>query len=193
MNQELPKGTSVELIVEDSRALTEADLVARSQTGDEAAFEQLYRRHVGRIYALCLRMAADVARADELTEQTFIRAWEMLKGFRGTGAFGSWLHRIAVNVVLVDVRAGRRRTERVELSEDPEELAADCDPNPSLEPIDLDQAIALLPPKARAVLILHDIEGYQHEEIAIMLDIDIGTSKSQLHRAHKLVKERLLS
>jgi RNA polymerase sigma-70 factor (ECF subfamily) len=115
----------------------------------------------------------------------------MLAGFRGESAFSSWLHRIAVNVVLVDVRTRVRLRARVELSDDLEDFGEGSSHCPPEAMIDLETAIALLPAKARAILVLHDLEGYQHEEIAIMLDIAPGTSKSQLHRAHKLLKERL--
>ncbi len=169
----------------------EAVIIARAQEGDRSAFEQLYRSNVDHIYAVCLRIVADVPRAEELTQQAFIRAWEMLGSFRGESAIGSWLHRIAVNTVLADYRAQRRRSAHVEVSDNLDALddSGDC-PSPDTA-LDLEQAIALLPQKARAILVLHDIEGYQHEEIAIMLDIAPGTSKSQLHRAHKLLKERL--
>ena len=183
----------MELILEQHRAIaiSEADLVARAKDGDRTAFEQLYRGNVDQVYAVCLRIVADIPSAEELTQRTFIRAWEMLRSFRGESAFSSWLHRIAVNVALVDFRSQQRRMARVEYSDDLENMVGQDDPRPLDAMIDLEQAIALLPSKARAILVLHDLEGYQHEEIAIMLDIAPGTSKSQLHRAHTLLKERL--
>ncbi|MBI4548836.1 MAG: sigma-70 family RNA polymerase sigma factor [Ignavibacteriae bacterium] len=175
--------------MEEHKAITETDLVTRAQNGDTTAFEQLYRQNVDRIYALCLRITANISRAEELTQQAFVRAWEKLYSFRRESAFASWLHRIAVNVVLVDYRTNQRRMARIEYSDDLESYTDNSDPPEVIA--DLEQAIALLPLKARTILVLHDIEGYQHEEIAIMLDISPGTSKSQLHRAHKLLRERL--
>ena len=172
-------------------ANAEAQVVALAQSGDKEAFELLYRQNVDRTYALCLRIVADLQLAEELTQRAFVRAWEMLGSFRGESAFSSWVHRIAVNVVLVDYRSQQRRSARIESSDDLEYAAARSNHPSADSMIDLEQAIALLPTKARAILVLHDLEGYQHEEIAIMLDIAPGTSKSQLHRAHKLLKERL--
>jgi RNA polymerase sigma-70 factor (ECF subfamily) len=184
---------SVELALDNHTATDtlESSLVARARDGDKTAFEQLYRRNVDHVYAVCLRIAADVPRAEDFTQRTFIRAWEMLNGFRGESAFSSWLHRIAVNVVLLDYRSERRRMDRIQFSDDLEGIDDSYDGNLRENKVDLEQAISLLPKKARVILILHDIEGYQHEEIAIMLEIATGTSKSQLHRAHKLLKERL--
>lgn len=166
------------------------DLVRRAQTGDADAFGRLYRLHAGRVYALCLRLEADVTRAEELTQDVFVRAWERLPGFRGDSAFGTWLHRLAVNVVLADRRAAWRRDRRVLAVEEPEahETARESDPALGL---DLETAIAALPPGARAVLVLHDLEGYQHAEIAAMTGIAEGTSKAQLFRARRLLRERL--
>src|SRR5712671_837974 len=111
---------SVELALEnrEARQERESGLVASAQDGDRAAFGQLYRGNVDHVYAVCLRIAANVSRAEELTQRTFIRAWEMLKSFRGESAFSSWLHRIAVNVVLADVRSERRRMARIEFDDD---------------------------------------------------------------------------
>ena len=184
----------MELVLNQHRGIanTEADIIIRAQAGDEMAFEMLYRQNVNRIYCLCLRMVADVSLAEELTQQSFVRAWEMIKGFRRESAFSSWLHRLAVNVVLVEYRSRQRRTARVESSDDLDDFdnIARFSPDQD-EAVDLENAIAWLPRKARMILVLHDIEGYMHDEIATMLDIAPGTSKSQLHRAHKLLKEWL--
>ena len=168
------------------------ELVRRAQAGDTDAFGRLYGQHVGRVYALCLRLEADVGRAEELTQDVFVRAWERLPGFRGESAFGTWLHRLAVNVVLADRRAAWRRERRVLAVESPETLEVPREMDPALA-LDLEAAIASLPPGARAVLVLHDLEGYQHAEIAAMTGIAEGTSKAQLFRARRLLRERLES
>lgn len=165
-------------------------LVRRASAGDAEAFGALYRAHAGRVYALCLRLEGDAARATELTQDVFVRAWERLGGFRGESAFGTWLHRLAVNVVLQDRRAAWRRERRVQPVEAPERLEAAA-PASGAEPLDLERAIAALPPGARAVFVLHDVEGYGHAEIAAMTGIAEGTSKAQLFRARRLLREAL--
>lgn len=165
--------------------------IQRAQAGDPDAFRQLYDGHVGRIYALCLRLAGDAAHAEELVQDTFVRAWEKLPGFRGESAFGTWLFRIAVNVALADRRATGRREARIGLAADPDALptaSRSADPGDRL---DMEQAIASLPPGARAVFLLYDVEGYQHGEIAEMTGIAEGTSKTQLFRARRLLREAL--
>lgn len=167
------------------------DLVFRAQDGDLAAYEALYRAHVGRIHALCRRMTGNPERAEELTQETFVRAWEKLDGYRAESAFSTWLGRVAVNVVLGDRRSRSRRRRREEQAGD---VLAFDHASRELRPgsgLDLDQAIARLPARARMVFLLHDVEGYRHEEIAGLLDISAGTSKAQLHRARKLLREAL--
>jgi len=171
--------------------VADAELVQRTRSGDIGAFEELYRRHVGRIYGLCLRMAADAVLAEELTQEVFVRTWERLHSFRGESAFTSWLHRLAVNVVLGERRARSRRNARFVAVEDPEKHGAS---NPAVNPgacIDLEEAIARLPEGARTIFVLHDIEGYRHHEIAAMTGVATGTSKAQLHRARCLLREVL--
>ncbi len=194
LNQEtalpLPADAHVETLLEE-RVTTTAALVARAQAGDTAAFGQLYRGHVDRVFAVCLRMVADRGRAEELTQRAFVKAWQALGSFRGESAFGSWLHRIAVNVVLVEMRSARRRQQRIQTTDDL--TCYDC-PGGGAAPgerLDLEEAIASLPEQARAVLVLHEIEGFKHDEIAEMLEIAPGTSKAHLHRARKLLMERL--
>lgn len=171
----------------------EQPLLQRARAGDVDAFEALYRENAPRVFALCLRMSADRRRAQELTQDVFVRAWEGLPSFRGDAAFTSWLHRIAVNVVLMGARADRRRVARVALAEDlegdmGEGLVAPVDVE---QGIDLERAIAKLPPGARRVFVLHDIEGYRHEEIARLTGTAEGTLRAQLHRARKLLMEAL--
>lgn len=169
----------------------EADLIARARQRDVAAFEQLYRRHVPRVYAVCLRLTADGRRAEELAQTAFIQLWQKLPQFRGESAFTSWLHRLAVNTVLMEFRSARRRADRVVGVADPAGVET---PPPAPTPgirVDLEQAIATLPPQARMIFVLHAVEGYTHDEIAGLMDIEAGTSKSQLHRARQLLQEAL--
>jgi RNA polymerase sigma-70 factor (ECF subfamily) len=150
------------------------------------AFEVLYRQHVGRVHALCRRMAP--AEADELTQRAFVKAWEGLPSFQQRSAFGTWLHRLAVNVVLTEQRAASRRQARVIAFEHP---GGSQPPPPVADRLDLERAIATLPERARQVFVLHDIEGYKHREIAGFMGISDGTSKGQLHRARRLLREAL--
>lgn len=170
---------------------TPSDAIRRAQQGDADAFEAVYREHAGRIYALCLRMSGDAQAAKELVQDVFVRAWEKLDTFRGESAFSSWLHRLAVNVVLMDRRARARRAEE-SLDEDEESapVAAAIARSPELR-MDLEQAIAALPRMARQVFVLFDVEGYSHAEIGTMLGIADGTSKAHLFRARGLLKEML--
>jgi RNA polymerase sigma-70 factor, ECF subfamily len=178
------------ILVNDSSA-DEHTLVHRAQRRDPIAFEQLYRSHVRRVYAICLRMSANLTRAEELTQKAFVTVWEKLPLFRGESAFSSWLHRIAVNTVLSDMRAEQRRARRVFGTEDPALFETAFISAPTGARIDLEQAIATLPPHARTVFVLHDIEGWQHHEIAAELGVAVGTTKAQLHRARKLLQEAL--
>jgi len=167
------------------------DLISAAQLGDETAFRSLYELSVGRVYALCLRLAADPGAAEELTQDVFVRAWEKLRTFRGESAFSTWLHRLTVNVVLTEKRTRGRREKRVFSTDELEDLERPGSVPPSGTRLDLEQAIAALPPGARTVFVLHDIEGYQHEEIAEMSGLAAGTSKAQLFRARRLLREML--
>jgi RNA polymerase sigma-70 factor, ECF subfamily len=167
------------------------DLVARAQSGDQKAFRELYRQHAGRVYALCLRLTGDANDADERTQDVFVRLWDKLESFRGESAFSSWLHRLAVNVVLNEQRTRGRREKRVTPSEDPGALERNRGNQTEGLSIDLERAIRELPDGAREVFVLYDIEGYAHAEIAIMTGIAEGTSKAQLFRARRLLREKL--
>jgi RNA polymerase sigma-70 factor (ECF subfamily) len=171
---------------------TEA-LVAAALSGDTRAFEALYRRLVGRIYALCLRMARDPQRAEELTQDVFVRAWERLGSFRGESRFTTWLHRLAVNVVLQAGRTAGRRESREELVEDPGRYLRSVKEAMPGTKMDLERAIASLPEGARRVLILRDIYGFKYDEIAQMQGVALGTVKAQIHRARKMMREKLES
>lgn len=164
--------------------------VAAASQGDDRAFERVYRAHVGRVYALAVRLADDTEHAERLTQDVFVRAWERLATFRGDAAFGTWLHRLAVNLILSDRRSALRRRLVVTDAEDLVELAPAVEVAPGIR-MDLDRAIGLLPPGARTVFVLHDIEGYEHREIAELAGIAVGTSKAQLFRARRLLREAL--
>jgi RNA polymerase sigma-70 factor (ECF subfamily) len=189
----LTESAQAEVILEREfeTATVITSLVRRAQNGDRAAFEQIYRENVGRVYAVCLRIVVNSTRAQELTQDVFVRAWEMIGTFRGESAFSSWLYRLAVNVVLVDLRSKRRRTARVMVTDDLSMYDQGHNLAAPGTTIDLERAIAALPEQARAVFVLHDVEGYQHGEIAALMGMAEGTSKAQLHRARKLLREAL--
>jgi RNA polymerase sigma-70 factor, ECF subfamily len=168
------------------------DYIRRAQSGDADAFELLYREHSGRIYALCLRLkAGDSSDATELMQDVFIRAWRRLSTFRGDCAFSSWLHRLAVNTMLENARSDSRRVARVLPMDDTSRLAGAARSSGVELKMDMENAIASLPKGARLAFVLHDIEGYQHQEIAEQLSVSVGTVKAQLHRARRLLRERL--
>jgi RNA polymerase sigma-70 factor (ECF subfamily) len=166
-------------------------LVARARAGDSRAFEGLYRRVVGRVYALCLRMTRDGQRAEELTQDVFVRAWERLGTFRGESQFTTWLHRLAVNVVLQDGRTKGRRESRERLTEDPGEYMIRVRHEMPGARLDLERAIAALPEGARSVILLRDVYGYKYQEIAEMQGVALGTVKAQIHRARRMLREKL--
>jgi len=179
----------------------ERSLARRAVAGDEAAFEQLYHAHSGRVFALCLRMSGARQAAAELTQDVFVHIWKRLGTWRGESALSTWIHRLAVNVVLSNVRTEQRR-QKHEGSDDGGRIADNNDDHPraaeaSVQPksvedaIDLENAIAALPPGARTVFVLHDVEGYQHNEIATLTGTAEGTCRAQLHRARQLLMEAL--
>ncbi len=164
----------------------------RMVTGDPEAVRILYGRFGRPVFTLGLRLLRSTQMAEELTQDVFVRAWEKLILFRGESAFSTWLHRLAVNVVLNARKSEGRERSRTEQSGDP----AVFDSRPSVVPrhgdrLDLEAAIAMLPPGARQVFVLHDVEGYKHEEIAQLLGVTAGGSKAQLHRARLLLREAL--
>ena len=168
-------------------------LVRAAGRGDGQAFEALYRKHSRRVYAVVWRLAGgQAARADDLVQDAFIRAWQALPAFRFESAFSTWLHRLAVNTALMQIR---RRTGAEDNETDDSALeffpTGDSAGQRTRERLDLERAVATLPERARAVLVLHDIEGWKHEEIATELGMAVGSSKAQLHRARKLLRARL--
>ena len=167
----------------------DADVTAAA-SGDRRAFERLYRAHVDRVYAICTRMLADRQLAEEVTQDVFVRVWQKLPGFRGESAFSTWLHRVAVNVVLsrrkrAGIHGARTTDDENALSEAPSRSVFVG------ERLDLDAAIAGLPAGARRIFVLHDVEGFTHEEIGEQLGITPGGSKAQLHRARMLLRAAL--
>ena len=185
-------GTYPSTSAEDKAAALER--IRRAQTGDVDAFELLYREHSPRVYALCLRLkAGDKSDATELLQDVFIKAWRRLDTFRGDCAFSSWLHRLAVNAMLENARSDQRRTARVLPMEDTSRLAGTARTSGVESRMDMESAIASLPKGARLAFVLHDVEGYQHQEIAEQLSVTVGTVKAQLHRARRLLRERLES
>ena len=175
---------------DEQRRSREADLVRRAQAGDRVAFEQLYRDNVGRVYALCFRMAGTADLAEELAQDVFVRAWQKLGTFRGDSAFSTWLHRLAVNVIIERFRV--QGAERLRLVEGDDLFATTAGaPVRHAERLGLEAALEQLPPGAKRVFVLHDVEGYKHEEIAGLLEISVGTSKAQLHRARMLMRRHL--
>ena len=168
---------------------SEAADVVLAAAGDSRAFERLYRRHVARVHSLVRRMVGGEADADEVVQDVFVRAWEHVASFRGEAAFGTWLHRLAVNVVLNWRKSAARARHRLD-----DETPADAivgRREPGEERMDLEDAIGRLPPGARQVFVLHDVEGFRHEEIAELLEVTTGTTKAQLHRARMLLRGHL--
>jgi RNA polymerase sigma factor (sigma-70 family) len=165
-------------------------LVRRASAGDMHAFERLYRDNVGRVHGAILRLVGmDRARAEELTQEAFVRAWQKLASFRHESAFSTWLYRLGVNTALMDLR-GRR--DEATVDEAALEAAAGGEvPFCAAERGDLERAVSELPPRARAVLVLHDVEGWKHEEISAELGMAVGSSKAQLHRARGLLRRAL--
>ena len=175
-------------------ALGDDGLVERARRGDVDAFEQLYRLHAGRVYALCLRLAADPVVARELTQDTFVKAWEALPRFRADASLTTCLHRIAVNALLERRRGEKRRSARVSLADDEDaaEMIVGVVAAPDVATaIDLERAVGALPPGVRRAFVLHDVEGYTHEEIAAMTGLAAGTLRAQLHRARQLLMRAL--
>ena len=166
-------------------------IVRQAQTGDADAFEGVYRAHVGRIHALCLRMSGDVQHAETLTQDVFVRAWQKLSSFRGESQFSTWLHRLAVNVILQDRRSRGRREAREHTVEDLERYATATTQAMPGTRVDLERAIANLPPGAKQVLVLRDVQGFKYREIAELTGVSLGTVKAQIHRARALVQEAL--
>lgn len=174
--------------VDDERAL-----VGHAARGDVRAFEALYRRHAGRVHGVIVRLVGGHgARTEDLTQEAFVRAWQALPAFRFESAFSTWLHRLAVNTALMELRSRRSRPQMDDDEDVFESIgSADSAGHVTALSMDLERAVASLPPRARAVLVLYDVEGWKHEEIATELGMAVGSSKAQLHRARGLLRARL--
>ena len=170
-------------------------LAQLAASGDMAAFEQIYQRHHRRVFSLCLRMTQNPPEAEDLTQEVFIQLFRKIGSFRGESAFTTWLHRLTVNQVLMHFRKRSVRDEKTtEDGETPDEIVPGTEnyqKMPIVDRLALNKAIAALPPGYRTVFVLHDVEGYEHEEIARMLKLSVGTSKSQLHKARMKLRTLL--
>ena len=176
-------------------SLSDHALARSAAQGDVTAFEELYRRHNHRVYSVCLRMTHNVSEAEDLTQEAFIQLFRKIGSFRGDSAFTTWLHRLTVNQVLMHFR---KRSVKLEHTTDEGDVPVQIvvgsenpDRMPVIDRISLDRAVNQLPPGYRTVFLLHDVEGHDHEEVAKMLGVAVGTSKSQLHKA-RMKLQRIL-
>jgi RNA polymerase sigma-70 factor, ECF subfamily len=181
-----------------TKAASDTQLIARAQRGEEEAFAALFEAHKRRVYSLCLRMTGNTAEAEDLTQEAFLQLFRKISTFRGESAFSTWLHRLAVNVVLMHLR--KKGLQLISLDEtdtsQDEPVKRDYGSDDrrlvgSVDRIGLQKAIGDLPPGYRAVFVLHDVEGYEHNEIAEIMKCSVGNSKSQLHKARMKLRERL--
>ena len=178
--------------------LSEAEAIERAKQGDADAFEALYNLHKRRVYSLCLRMTANTAAAEDLTQEAFLQLFRKIGTFRGESAFSTWLHRMAVNVVLMQLRKKSLPVVPLEETMETEEESPRKEPGAedprlagSVDRMQLQKSIEGLPPGYRMIFLLHDVEGYEHNEIAAMVGCSIGNSKSQLHKARMKLREIL--
>ena len=178
--------------------LSETEAIERAKQGDASAFEALYNLHKRRVYSLCLRMTANTAAAEDLTQEAFLQLLRKIGTFRGESAFSTWLHRMAVNVVLMQLRKKGLNLIPLEDTMEGEEESPKKEPGAddvrlagSIDRLQLQNAIGELPPGYRMIFLLHDVQGYEHNEIADMVGCSIGNSKSQLHKARMKLRELL--
>jgi RNA polymerase sigma-70 factor (ECF subfamily) len=185
-----------------SEKLSEAEAILRARNGDRSAFEYLYRLHSRRVYALCLRMVGNTADAEDLTQEAFLLLLRKIHTFRGESAFSTWLHRLAVNLVLMRLRKKSPPIDSIEAALDPDDETASPHPasiigapdlllEGSIDRINLERCIKQLPVGYRTIFVLHDVQGYEHHEIAGILGRSVGVSKSQLHKARTRLRELL--
>jgi RNA polymerase sigma-70 factor (ECF subfamily) len=182
-----------------SDEFNEAQAIERAKQGDAEAFQALYERHKRRVYSLCLRMTANTAEAEDLTQEAFLQLYRKIATFRGESAFSTWLHRLSVNVVLMHLRkkslpvvsldettqGGEEDTPKKDFGADDVALSG------SIDRLQLQRAVSDLPPGYRTIFVLHDVEGYEHNEIAGIVGCSIGNSKSQLHKARMKLRDLL--
>ena len=182
------------------KELSEAEAIERAKQGDAEAFQVLYDMHKRRVYSLCLRMTANTAEAEDLAQEAFLQLFRKIATFRGESAFSTWLHRLSVNVVLMHLRkkglpvvsleettqgSGEEDTPKKDFGAEDVALAG------SIDRLQLQKAVENLPPGYRTIFVLHDVEGYEHNEIATIVGCSIGTSKSQLHKARMKLRDLL--
>ena len=189
---------TAENTVADLTKVKDLELTRSASSGDMASFEEIYRRHHRRVYSICLRMLQNASEAEDLTQDVFIQLYRKIGSFRGDSAFTTWLHRMTVNQVLMHFRKRTVKFEKTtEEGETPDQIVSGT-ANPEkmriVDKIALDNAIAQLPDGYKNVFVLHDVEGFEHEEVAKILGCSVGTSKSQLHKARlklqKLLKKK---
>ena len=186
--------------IETPGELPESEAIRLAQAGNAAAFERLYRLHIRRVYSLCLRMVGNTAEAEDLTQEAFLQLFRKIATFRGESAFSTWLHRLAVNVVLMRLRKKSATESSLDEMTEPDEESGgprrdfgmpDLRLSGSIDRVNLQRAVDQLPPGYKAVFVLHDVQGYEHNEIAEIMDCSIGNSKSQLHKARMRLRELL--
>jgi RNA polymerase sigma-70 factor, ECF subfamily len=184
----------------ESKSLSENEIIRRAQDGDKAMFEYLYRLHSRRVYAVCLRLVKDSTEAEDLTQEAFLLLFRKISTFRGESAFSTWLHRLAVNRVLMHLRKKSLQVVSIETTPDPQDKTGslsidigvpDLLMEGTLDRINLERCIAQLPVGSRTIFVLHDVQGHEHREIATILGRSIGASKSQLHKARRRLRELL--
>jgi RNA polymerase sigma-70 factor (ECF subfamily) len=195
----VPASTTANSVPAAPRDSAEADALALAQKGDPGAFAQLYSLHKRRIYTLCLRMVGNRAEAEDLTQEAFLQLYRKIGTFRGDSSFSTWLHRMAINVVLMHLRKKGLPVSSLDEAMEPARddrprrgfSAPDLNLAGSIDRMALERALAALPAGYRLVFVLHDIKGYEHNEIAAMLDCSLGNSKSQLHKARLKLRDAL--
>src|SRR6202049_288342 len=184
----------------ETSEMTEAEAIRLAQQGDAGAFERIYQLHSRRVYALCLRMVGNTAEAEDLTQDAFLQLFRKIATFRGESAFSTWLHRLAVNVVLMKLRKKSGMETSLEQITEPDEDSGgprrdfgtpDLRLSGCIDRVNLQRAVDQLPPGYKSVFVLHDVQGYEHNEIANIMGCSIGNSKSQLHKARMRLRELL--
>ena len=171
--------------------MPEAEAIRLAQQGNAPAFERLYRLHNRRVYSLCLRMVSNTAEAEDLTQEAFLQLFRKIATFRGESAFSTWLHRLAVNVVLMRLRKKSGTEASLDEMTEPDFGGPDLRLSGSIDRVNLQRAVEQLPPGYKSVFVLHDVQGYEHNEIAKIMECSIGNSKSQLHKARMRLRELL--
>ena len=188
----VPTGLVARTRPTETGAISEAEAIRRAQQGDADAFERIYGLHSRRVYALCLRMVGNTAEAEDLTQEAFLQLFRKIGTFRGESAFSTWLHRLSVNVVLMRLRKKTLALTSLEETTEPDEETGgprkdfggpDVRLSGSVDRVNLERAVQQLPPGYKSIFVLHDVQGYEHNEIATIMNCSIGNSKSQLHKA----------